>query len=99
MAPCAPPPPPRAAAGDFAGFMGHVRTLSPAALDRELRGMMVLGGDDPEDAQQQREVADVGLLLEALLLELDAARNFELVQALTSRVLTVGFGGGGWGGA
>jgi hypothetical protein len=78
-----------ASAGDFAGFMGHVRTLSPAALDRELRGMMVLGGDDPEDAQQQREVAGVGLLLEALLSELDAARNFELVQALTSRVLTV----------
>jgi hypothetical protein len=71
--------------------MGHVRTLSPAALDRELRGMMVLGPvDDLEDEQQQREVADVGLLLEALLSELDAARNFELVQALTSRVLTVG---------
>lgn len=79
-----------AAAGDFAGFMSHVRTLSPAALDRELRAMMILGPvDDPEDAQQQQEVADVGLLLEALLAELDAARNFEMVQALTSRVLTV----------
>lgn len=79
-----------AAAGDFAGFMSHVRTLSPAALDRELRAMMILGpGDDVEDAQQQQEVADVGLLLEALLAELDAARNFEMVQALMSRVLTV----------
>lgn len=79
-----------AGAGDFAGFMGHLRTLSPAALDRELRAMMILGPvDDPEDLQQQQDVADVGLLLEALLSELDAARNFEMVQALTSRVLTV----------
>jgi U3 small nucleolar RNA-associated protein 21 len=79
-----------AAAGDFAGFMGHVRTLSPAALDRELHAMTVLGPvDDPGDVQQQQDVADVGLLLEALLFELDAARNFEMVQALTSRVLMV----------
>lgn len=79
-----------AAAGDFAGFMGHIRTLSPAALDRELRAMVVLGaGGDELDEQQQQEVADVGRLLEALLAELDAARNFEMVQALLSRVLTV----------
>jgi U3 small nucleolar RNA-associated protein 21 len=79
-----------AEAADFAGFMAHVRTLSPAALDRELRSMVVLGPvDDPEDAAQQQEVADVGLLLEALLGELDACRNFEMVQALTARVLTV----------
>jgi U3 small nucleolar RNA-associated protein 21 len=89
-----------AEAADFAGFMAHVRTLSPAALDRELRAMVVLGPvDDPEDAAQQQEVQDVGLLLEALLGELDACRNFEMVQALTARVLTVrggliGFGFG-----
>lgn len=85
-----------AAAGDFAGFMAHVRTLSPAALDRELRSMVVLGPvDDPEDEQQQQEVADVAMLLEALMAELDAARNFEMVQALLTRVLTVSISGAG----
>lgn len=84
-----------AAAGDFAGFMGHVRALSPAALDRELRGMVVLGPvEDAGDGVQQQEVADVALLFEALLSELDAGRNFEMVQAVLSRVLTVR--GGGW---
>jgi hypothetical protein len=34
-------------------------------------------------------VQDVALLLEALLGELDAARNFEMAQALLARVLVV----------
>lgn len=91
-----------AAAGDYAGFMGHVRSLSPAGLDLELRSMLILGppplGEDAaaagaaseEDAaQQQQEVGDVAALLQALLCELDAGRNFEMVQALTARVLAV----------
>eukprot|EP00878_Enallax_costatus_P028227 GHUV01030466.1.p2 GENE.GHUV01030466.1~~GHUV01030466.1.p2 ORF type:complete len:146 (-),score=39.00 GHUV01030466.1:576-1013(-) len=75
------------AAGDFASFVAHLRTLSPAALDRELKGMVVLEGSWSED-----EVRDIGLLLEALHGELDAARNFEMVQALLARVLVVGAG-------
>jgi U3 small nucleolar RNA-associated protein 21 len=90
-----------AAAGDYAGFMGHVRSLSPAGLDRELRSMMILGppllpdaaaaggGLGEDAAEQQQEVGDVAALLEALLAELDAGRNFEMVQALTARVLAV----------
>lgn len=85
------------AAGDYAGFMGHVRSLSPAGLDRELRSMTILGPPLEEDAaggseEQQQEVLDVAALLEALLHELDAGRNFEMVQALTARVLAVSEG-------
>lgn len=72
------------AAGDFASFISHLRTLTPAALDRELKAMVVLEGSWSGD-----EVQDVGLLLEALHGELDAARNFEMVQALLARVLVV----------
>lgn len=72
------------AAADFASFISHLRTLSPSVLDRELRAMMVLEGSWSEE-----EVQDVGLLLEALHGELDAARNFEMVQALLARVLVV----------
>lgn len=80
-----------ASAGDFAGFMAHLRSLSPAAVDRELQAMAVLssGLDGQQDEAQLREVQDVGLLLECLQSELDASRNFEMVQALLSRVLTV----------
>ncbi|KAF6265106.1 WD40 repeat-like protein [Scenedesmus sp. NREL 46B-D3] len=79
------------AAGDFASFVSHLRSLSPAALDLELRAMMVLEGSEPEEAadEQSEEVVDVALLLEALQGELDAARNFEMVQALLARVLVV----------
>lgn len=73
------------AAGDFASFIAHVRALSPAALDRELRAMVVLEGSWSSD-----EVEDIGLLLEALHGELIAARNFDMVQALLARVLVVG---------
>jgi hypothetical protein len=79
-----------AAAGDFAGLMAHVRGLSPAALDSELRAMVVLAPEAGElDAAQEQEVRDVGLLLECLQAELDASRNFEMAQALLARVLTV----------
>ncbi|WIA17803.1 hypothetical protein OEZ85_009315 [Tetradesmus obliquus] len=82
------------AAGDFASFISHIRGLSPAALDLELRAMLVLEGDESaaadESAEEENEdVKDVGLLLEALQGELDAARNFEMVQALLARVLVL----------
>jgi hypothetical protein len=70
-------------AGDFASFLGHVRGLSPAALDRELRGMILLEG------ASEREVADVRLLLEALEGEAAAGRNYEFAQALLQHVLAV----------
>uniref|UniRef100_A0A383VCR0 Small-subunit processome Utp21 domain-containing protein n=1 Tax=Tetradesmus obliquus TaxID=3088 RepID=A0A383VCR0_TETOB len=82
------------AAGDFASFISHIRGLSPAALDLELRATLVLEGDESaaadESAEEENEdVKDVGLLLEALQGELDAARNFEMVQALLARVLVI----------
>jgi U3 small nucleolar RNA-associated protein 21 len=83
------------AAGDFASFISHLRGLSPAALDLELRAMMVLEGSGLDEAADEgsEEVQDVGLLLEALQGELDAARNFEMVQALLVRVLVVSWVG------
>lgn len=61
--------------------------------------MLVLEGDESaaadESAEEENEdVKDVGLLLEALQGELDAARNFEMVQALLARVLVVSLGWG-----
>ncbi|KAI8469981.1 MAG: WD40-repeat-containing domain protein [Monoraphidium minutum] len=70
-------------AGDFSSFMGHVRGLSPAALDRELRGMVLLEGAG------DREAEDVGLLLQCLEAEVAGARNYEFAQALLQHVLAV----------
>lgn len=70
-------------AGDFSSFMGHVRGLSPAALDRELRSMVLLEG------ASEQEVADVALLLQCLEGEVAAARNYEFCQALLQHVLAV----------
>jgi U3 small nucleolar RNA-associated protein 21 len=80
-----------ASAGDFAPFMALVRSLSPAALDRELRGMVLLEGCGA------REVDDVALLLAALEAEIEGARNYEFAQALLQHVLAVREGAlGGW---
>jgi hypothetical protein len=42
------------AAGDFASFVSHLRSLSPAALDLELRAMMVLEGDEPDESADEQ---------------------------------------------
>jgi U3 small nucleolar RNA-associated protein 21 len=86
------------AAGDFASFVSHLRGLSPAALDLELRAMTVLEGSDAAESANEEasdEVRDVALLLEALQGELDAARNFEMAQALLARVLVVSLNSAG----
>ncbi|GBF88408.1 hypothetical protein Rsub_01120 [Raphidocelis subcapitata] len=71
------------AAGDFAPFIALVRSLSPAALDRELRGMVLLEGC------AAREVDDVAALLAALEAEIGGARNYEFAQALLQHVLAI----------
>lgn len=73
-------------AGEYSSFMGHVRSLSPAALDRELRSMVLLEGSS------EREVEDVRLLLECLEAEVAGARNYEFCQALLQHVLAVSGG-------
>jgi U3 small nucleolar RNA-associated protein 21 len=83
-----------AEAGDFSSFIAHVRTLSPAAIDLELRAMVVL--ESAEEGGQSvgpvsDEVQDIGLLLQCLEQELENARNFDMVQALLARVLVVSF--------
>eukprot|EP00879_Flechtneria_rotunda_P026150 GHRR01027858.1.p1 GENE.GHRR01027858.1~~GHRR01027858.1.p1 ORF type:complete len:104 (-),score=14.90 GHRR01027858.1:549-860(-) len=50
--------------------------------------MVVLEGAVTNDQQLE----DIGLLLECLEGELDAARNFDMVQALLARILVVSAG-------
>lgn len=70
-------------AGDYTSFMALLRGLSPAALDRELRALTLLGG------QTEGEVDDLEALLACLDCELAAHRNFEFCAALTQHILAL----------
>ncbi|GJE90786.1 WD40 and Utp21 domain-containing protein [Phanerochaete sordida] len=61
--------------GDYESFYAHAKTLSPAALDVELRALVTLGA-------QRR-------FLRALVQRLRSHRDFEMVQALESVFLRV----------
>jgi len=68
---------------DFTSFVGHIRELTPAALDLELRSMALLEG------ASEVEVRDVVLLMEALDGEVQQDRNWEFCQALIQHVLRI----------
>ncbi|EFJ49064.1 hypothetical protein VOLCADRAFT_59899 [Volvox carteri f. nagariensis] len=69
----------------YAPVMAMLRSMTPTAIDRELRALQVLEGSLSEAA----EVADVAALLDVLIASLECRRDFELCQALLSVVLAV----------
>jgi U3 small nucleolar RNA-associated protein 21 len=69
--------------GDFTSFLAHLRELTPAGIDREMRAMALLEGATDEEER------DVRLLLECLDQEVAAGRSFEFVQALLALALAV----------
>lgn len=61
--------------GDWSGFTAHLRSLPPAAVDRELHAMEVLEGFAADEDMQALE-----LLLEYVVQELKGNQNFEFLQ-------------------
>ncbi|KAJ3093064.1 hypothetical protein HK102_010969 [Quaeritorhiza haematococci] len=64
---------------DFTEFWKYVRTLSPSALDFEIRSMDVETGD----------ISDVSFFIEALKFQLRTKKDFELVEAYLAVLLKV----------
>jgi U3 small nucleolar RNA-associated protein 21 len=88
----------------YAPFIAYALSLTPVALDSELRALALLdvpadgagwgGGDDDDDEGgpsplAERETADLLALLTALDLELAAARNYEFCNAVLARALAL----------
>ena len=88
----------------YASFIAYALSLTPVALDSELRALALLdvpadgvgdgggfgGGEDDEPSPlAQRETADLLALLTALDLELAAARNYEFCNAVLARALAL----------
>lgn len=86
-------------AGDWSSFIAHLRTLSPAALDREVRALGLLAPDLDHEADDLGGTAapsaslgaqrDVCSLLEAVDSQLQSGANFEFATALLQLVLAV----------
>jgi U3 small nucleolar RNA-associated protein 21 len=66
----------------FNGFVDHMNSLSPSAIDYELRSLSV----GPEDEEGARVLS---AWLEWILYELKAKMNFELVQSILGRMIKV----------
>eukprot|EP00271_Cylindrocystis_brebissonii_P018690 TRINITY_DN5414_c0_g1_i1.p1 TRINITY_DN5414_c0_g1~~TRINITY_DN5414_c0_g1_i1.p1 ORF type:complete len:979 (-),score=218.28 TRINITY_DN5414_c0_g1_i1:1298-4234(-) len=81
-----------AESGDYAPLLALLRSMSPSAIDLELRMMEVMMGPEEEDEGEQfepEEVEEVGLLLDFLVAATRERNNFELVQAVMHRALTI----------
>jgi len=69
--------------GDWTSFTALLRSMSPAAVDSELRSMQLLEGAEPG------EVARLGHLLDYLDSEVILGASFEFLQALLRATLRV----------
>jgi len=66
----------------FAAVVGHLKEMSSSAVDFELQAF-TLGPEDDDGCHL------LGSLLDWILFELQRGTNFELVQAILNRVLTI----------
>lgn len=67
----------------YAPLMALLRSMTPTAIDRELRAMQVLEGSSSEE----QEVSDLAALLDCLAACLAGRRDYEFCQALLTVVL------------
>ncbi|KAK9819682.1 hypothetical protein WJX72_001066 [[Myrmecia] bisecta] len=70
--------------GEFTALVAKLRSMSPAAIDQELRGMQVVEGFSTAE-----DLEDLGRLLDCITAEVAANRNFEFMQALLRVVLQI----------
>lgn len=71
---------------DYSGLVEILRKMSPSAIDLELRMMEIV--EDLEDVPEE-DLEEIELLLDFLVEETKSKKNFELIQAVVHRTLTI----------
>ncbi|CAI9103007.1 OLC1v1001416C1 [Oldenlandia corymbosa var. corymbosa] len=67
---------------NFAAFTTYIKSLSPSALDMELRMLQVIDDIDELEPDEKPELYFIELLLDYFVHELSSRNNFEFIQAV-----------------
>lgn len=70
-------------------FTDYIKSLSPSALDMELRMLQVIDDVDLPEADKRPELYYIELLLDYFVHETSCRNNFEFIQALIRLFLKV----------
>ncbi|XP_027113834.1 U3 small nucleolar RNA-associated protein 21 homolog isoform X1 [Coffea arabica] len=74
--------------GNFSAFTDYIKSLSPSALDMELRMLQVIDDDDQE-MDKRPELYFIELLLDYFVHEISCRNNFEFIQAVIRLFLKI----------
>lgn len=74
---------------NFAAFTDYIKSLSPSALDMELRMLQVIDHVDLPEADRRPELYYIELLLDYFVFETSCRNNFEFIQALIRLFLKI----------
>lgn len=77
--------------GNFSAFTDYIKSLSPSALDVELRMLQVIDDDDNDDQEMDKrpELHFIELLLDYFVHEISCRNNFEFIQAVIRLFLKI----------
>lgn len=70
-------------------FTNYIKTLSPSALDMELRMLEIIDEDIEEELIKRPEFISIGQLLDYFINEVSCKNDFEFMQAVVRLFLKV----------
>lgn len=70
-------------------FTDYIKSLSPSALDMELRMLQVIDDVDEQETDKRPELYYIELLLDYFVQETSCRNNFEFIQAVIRLFLKV----------
>nr|ATG70826.1 WD-40 repeat family protein [Callitropsis vietnamensis] len=75
--------------GDFASVTDYLKSLSPSAVDLELRMLQIIDNENITETEHAVELKGIGMLLDYFVSEVFCNNNFEFVQALIRLFLKI----------
>uniref|UniRef100_A0A0D6QUZ2 Uncharacterized protein n=1 Tax=Araucaria cunninghamii TaxID=56994 RepID=A0A0D6QUZ2_ARACU len=74
---------------NFASFTDYLKSLSPSALDLELRMLQIIDNGNITESEHGVELKGIGMLLDYFVYEVSRNNNFEFLQALIRLFLKI----------
>ncbi|KAL3516441.1 hypothetical protein ACH5RR_023343 [Cinchona calisaya] len=74
---------------NFTAFTDYIKSLSPSALDVELRMLQVIDDDDEQEVDKRPELNFIEMLLDYFIHEISCRNNFEFIQAVLRLFLKI----------
>eukprot|EP01018_Ginkgo_biloba_P020289 Gb_24979 [translate_table: standard] len=74
---------------DFTIFTDYLKSLSPSAVDMELRMLQIVDNENIMENEHSEELQEIGMLLDYFIHEVSSKNNFEFIQALIRLFLKI----------